>query len=440
MSGGAGSGPGSKLEPELAAGEGSAVYVKVMRAHNDDIHGICVTSGVGRSGPKIISGSKDTMVKKFSLTGRWEANLSKHPSSTDEGHSYKNWVTALDVFPDGSFVAGHRNSYFLSRDFEGRKVFFAEKISNLEIEAASDVGSAGVRRGGASGVRGSRGGSAFRGEFYKKRNETRVTGVKCIFDALKGYRVLVGIPEKFLELDCGTKKVISAYQFDKPEWVYGFASISPVLMVAIHGCALSLFQNREDRWDRVDTLVREDRKLESALSLKKSFDLSLEVGGGVGAAADALAGSDESHGGFKEVRARHKPAESSFERAQRPFISSVLSCLSPGHLALSFFGGLNQIVDVETKAVIHQGLEHKERVWQAVPFSEHGYATCADDKTIKIWDIREGMRSHRTFDGHPGRVSALAFLDENKFVSGTCPENPWVDADKGQLWFYDLRR
>jgi hypothetical protein len=462
MSGGAGSASASDFSSAGVAVESRAVgkYLQVSEVHNDDIHGICITSRRDREGSQqIISGSKDGTVKKFNAKGVWKANLSRHPDAmhTEARHSYKNWVTALDLFPDDSFVAGHRNSYFLSRSADALpETFFSQKISNLpEMKAPADSKvSASSRRGGAFGSPRGRGAgsgaSAFRGKFYKVRNEERITGVKCVFDALNGYRVLIGLPEKFLELDCATRRVIKKYQFSKSEWVYGFARITPVLMVAIHGCALSLFQDREDHWDLLGEVVSEDKKLEKAAVL-----LGKASGAGAGAGEGALCASvvedEKSLEGFMPVirgksrAARPYSAVSSAPgpktEKQRPYISSVLSCLNPSHLALSFFGGLNQILDVETKSVIHQGFEHSERVWQAVPLpgSDAHYATCADDKTIKIWDVRAGMASVMTYRGHPGRVSALAFLDENKLVAGTCADNPWTDPEKGQFWFYDLR-
>jgi WD40 repeat protein len=438
------------------SGAGSGPYSKVLKVHHDDIHGISVISGsVTGRGAQIISGSKDGAVKKFDARGKWKANLSRHPGSTDEAYSYTNWVTALDTFPDGSsFVAGHRNNYFLAQGIDAGARFFSEKISNLpemlEVSPPSRAGGAGLgHRGGFRGVER----SPFRGEFYKKRNETRVTGVKCLPNGGEDRRVLIGLPEQFIELDCTPGTVVKKYKFDQPEWVYGFAFISPILMVAIHGCGLSLFQDMEDIWDKKELLVREDKKLEEAGDFLKTSSAS-----GVGGAGAAVSSLDEpslrtssvSEKGedFIEVRARsskvlkkYPPSGHASELKQRPYISSVLSCLSSGHLALSFFGGLNQIFDVETKRPIHQGFEHRDRVWQAVPIpdSDSEYVTCADDKTIKLWDVRAGTHSMRTYEGHPGRVSALAFLDATRFVAGTCPENPWADPDKGQFWFYDLR-
>jgi hypothetical protein len=48
--------------------------------------------------------------------------------------------------------------------------------------------------------------------------------------------------------------------------------------------------------------------------------------------------------------------------------------------------------------------------------------------------------SRRSFSGHPGRVSALAFLDNTKFVAGTCVADPSKDPDQAQFYFYDLRK
>lgn len=102
---------------------------------------------------------------------------------------------------------------------------------------------------------------------------------------------------------------------------------------------------------------------------------------------------------------------------------------------------MNKVIDLTSSTVIHAGSEHSKRVWQAIPVpgSAYEYATCADDKTVKVWDIRSGASSCMTFDGHPGRVSAMAFLDERRFVAGTCASDPSKDPDKAQFWFYEMR-
>lgn len=368
------------------AERGRDCYKMVTGVHEDDIHGMVVVVGRDRQ-QKILSGSKDTTVKRFDSEGIFEALLTRNP----EGSSYSNWVTAIDAFPDGSFVAGHRNSYLLCRSLSGTQTYFSKKMSKPDESSAKP--SAGAGRGSDHGV-GKRG---ERGKFYKKRNETRITAVKTFFDpATSAYQAFIGLPEAFIQLDLVTGAPLRGYHFSKPEWVYGFQLISPVVLLAIHGCALSTF-NIERKPTLIKTIVEES-------------------GAGAGDRA-----------------------------AQRPFISSVLPM--PGDaeevvvdkVALSFFGGRNEVRDTETGAVIHVGHEHELRVWQAVPYSSHEYATCADDGLVKLWDIRDGESSVKTYSGHPGRVSALAFLRDKKLVAGTCAPNPFEDPDKAQFYFYDLR-
>ncbi len=360
-----------------ATRERPACYRVVSRVHDDDIHGIVVTPA-SKEGQKIISGSKDTTVKIFDLEGNFERVLSQNPA----GSSYQNWVTAIDIFPDGSFLAGHRNAYLLCRSFLRKETFMSQKMEPLLSEDREwpPVGGAG------SG-----------GKAYKKRNEKRVMAVKTAFEKdSSAYLAFVGFAEIFCKIDCGSGEIVKQYQFSAREWVYGFQALSPTVFLAIHGCRLSLFSEEEESFRLQETLVDEDFKARKKRGIQQS-----------------------------------------------PFISSVLSMPSSGEsgeqVALSFFGGVNQVLDVKSGKAIHSAQEHSERVWQAVPFSPFEYATCADDAWIKLWDIRSGTSSVKTYGGHPGRVSALAFLSDKQFVAGTCAPDPFADPHKGEFYFYDCR-
>jgi len=430
-SAGAGSSAGSELAP----------YRRISQVHRDDIHGLVVTNN-GRGDKKILSGSKDTQVKKFDLEGTFESVLAQHPASRDGAFSYENWVTALDAFPEGSFLAGHRNSFLLSKNTEGRdRPYFGKKILGREPDS-SESASAGMRTG----------------KFYKQRNETRITAVKCMKAREGFYPALIGVPEQFMKIDCTTGEILKTYRFDQPEWVYGFAPISPFLTAVIHGCALSVFKEEADRWDKVQSLVKEQVREKGFYPATggASAGPALARAEAKGKADDADELSWRMAGASLSVHSRRRtPMQKSFgaERPviQRPYISSVLVFDASGEsaaagsiskLALSFFGGMNQVLDLETASVIHCGSEHSERVWQAVPLpgNDSLYITCADDRSIKLWDVRAGDASQKTYSGHPGRVSALAFLDNTKFVAGTCAADPSKDLEKGQFYFYDLRR
>jgi len=345
----------------------SALISKKTNVHLDDIHGIQIYKD------QIISGSKDTTVRLFSREGEFQRFVSKHPSFKEDSFSYYHWVTALDIFPDGSAVIGHRNSFLRCIDARFGVSYFGAKLS-YDLEAIES--------------------DSLFCRYYKTRNKERIMSIKCLRGfADSEYTALIGFPEVFLQVNFDTKSIVRKYVFRDPEWVYGFAQLDAEIVAVIHGCSLSVFRMTKNGWERVDSLVE---------------------------------------------MSREKP-----QPEQRPFISSV-SPMSvheyKARLVLSFFGGATKILDCETKTSIFEAAEHTQRVWQAVPFSEHEYASCADDGLIKIWDVRQKPCSIRTLGGHPGRVSAMAFFDKSSLVAGSCSEKPREDPDKAQFFFYDLRR
>ena len=230
--------------------------------------------------------------------------------------------------------------------------------------------------------------------FYKQRNERRITAVKCLKNLDFAYSALVGFPEQFYHFDFDKKKVVGFYKFDSNDWVYGFCNVSSNRVATIHGCCLSMFSFYTDmgssQWELISPLV--------------------------------------------------KPARERY--TQKPFISSVFA-MDRGEekkiLVLSFFGGKTRVLDIEAGKFLHETEEHSGRVWQSLPLSESEYISCADDSTVKIWDMRCGQSSIKTYSGHPGRVSAIGRLDEYRFIAGTCPENPHESSTKAEFYIYDIR-
>ena len=387
----------------------------ITRVHNDDIHGIVPTNG------KIISGSKDSNVKIFDNDGRFEFFIPPAPALPDqEFRVNENWVTALDSFRDGSFICGYRNGCVFCSSLDGNTTYFSRALYNPSTQLS------------------------YR---YKQRNQNRITGAKCLPKNFGEYTVLVGIPEMFFHIDCSSGRILSTFRFGQAEWVYDFAAIGNNRVATIHGCGLSIMQSNAQKWQRVATLVDPnsasydytDQDVDDAISIGMQA-LSVKDKDTSAAKAQTLSPPPST---FKESIPQKKPFAPT-SRHQRPFISSV-NCFGTNQpttlLALSFFGGVNQALDIESGKIVHHCHEHRDRVWRAVPFTNFEYVTCADDRTIKIWDIRQPI-SVCTYGNHPGRVSSLAFLDcaNKKFVAGTCPDNPQFDPNKGQFYFYDLRR
>lgn len=231
----------------------------------------------------------------------------------------------------------------------------------------------------------------------KARNEHRITAIKCLqpMPHFK-YSALIGMPQQFQHYDFSTNKIVGSFVLDNPEWVYGFCQINTDTVVAIHSCTASIFKFEIDSsvstWSLQDTIAPERRARAAAPQ-------------------------------------------------QKPFISSVLPIdLNRNLLALAIFGGQTKVLDIESKKSVHTTQEHTGRVWQSVPFSAVEYISCADDASIKVWDIRAGEKSMLTYADHPGRVSSVAMIRDSVFVAGTCADQSFTDKNKGQFYFYDMRK
>lgn len=328
------------------------------------------------------------------------ALASQGPLVSKVANVHDDDIHAISKLPNGTFISGSKDTSVKQFHPDGRciKVLseptwrYARWITGLDV--FSDGSWVSGQRNGYLKCADLKGrtyvGLKIKGparEVGKERNDDRICSVKC-----QGlYDVLVGQNAGFIQYDCTTKQAKRAYRHDSDDWFYGFCSIDAERLIGIHSTSLSIFRPEADNaFILADPLIRQD--------------------------------------------------EEQPRRAQKPFISSIQPMKEDvvEKVALSFFGGEVQVLDVETKTTVFKGFEHKKRVWQAIPYTAYNFLSCADDGLIKIWDTREAESIH-TIGGHPGRVSALCFLDETVFVAGSCGDRPAEDKDKAQFFFYDLR-
>ncbi|MCF7806850.1 MAG: hypothetical protein K9M07_05520 [Simkaniaceae bacterium] len=332
-------------------------YLVLENIHNDDIHGMCRHEGT------IFTGSKDTTLRLFDLDTSERRILSQAPGTTH--HYYTRWITALDVFDDGSLIAGSRNGFLqcLSKSRE----FFKGFLEN-PIEASDATSQA----------------------HYKPRNMNRITGI-CALDTkgMTEFCVLIGTPKVFYKFDVDKSSIISMHTLTSPDWIYGFQPLTPEKVAIIHAATFSIFQEIDGEWTKTGEPISEGSKIDGK---------------------------------------------------QRPFISHIQAMDHPVHsVALALFGGEIKVVDIEAEAETFSAKGHTGRVWQTLPMSETILLSSADDRTVKLWDMRASEKCAHTFSGHPGRVSAMTKIDEFRFVAGTCPDNPFESETKAEMYFYDLR-
>ncbi|MCE5294004.1 MAG: hypothetical protein LLF94_05265, partial [Chlamydiales bacterium] len=125
---------------------------------------------------------------------------------------------------------------------------------------------------------------------------------------------------------------------------------------------------------------------------------------------------------------------------QRAHISAITRLENaPNTMPCALFDGSVRVVDIESRQVTRTYQEHKGRVWSVVEVTPSVLATGADDKCIKLWDLRL-KKSVLTLSKNPGRVSALLKLDDTQLISGSCPDDVHKSKEKATLTFWDIKK
>lgn len=144
--------------------------------------------------------------------------------------------------------------------------------------------------------------------------------------------------------------------------------------------------------------------------------------------------------GFQPVKSSLIQEETGeHRRLQRPHISAITRLEgNSNHLASALFDGSVKVIDIPTKNLVRKYREHEDRVWSVINLTPESFASSADDRTIKIWDIRQ-ERSVKTIIGGSGRVSSLLKISANEFISGSCPDDLRRTTERANISFWDIR-
>ena len=224
--------------------------------------------------------------------------------------------------------------------------------------------------------------------FCKDRNKERIT---CIspntFDDQDCF--FTGTPRYIQLWDSNTKKMLEYWETDKNDWVYCIEPLSRDTMIRVIGSRLELWSNIYDKSPNIAPLINEKKE-------------------------------------YNQMR-------------QRSFISAIVRLDSNRDLMpCALFDGSVRIVNIVSQTVLRVYKEHEKRVWSVIELQPNIVASSADDKTIKLWDLR-APSSILTIGGNPGRVSSLLKIDDNQFISGSCPDNVYESKEKASICFWDIR-
>lgn len=222
-------------------------------------------------------------------------------------------------------------------------------------------------------------------EGCKERNQNRIS---CI-TPIEERGVFIGTSGHFTHYDLEKGELLSQCMTSERDWVYCIHPFSRDRVLAVTGTELEMWECEHTRWRKMTVIQSQREQVQKA--------------------------------------------------AHRPFISAVTQLSSnPHHFGIAVFDGSIRVRDVAERQEIIRYQEHIGRTWAVANISLAVIASCADDATVKFWDLRR-PRSIFTLAEFPGRVSCLLSLGEQKLITASCPNNPRTSLTKAELAFWDLR-
>ena len=227
----------------------------------------------------------------------------------------------------------------------------------------------------------------------KDRNKSRINCMVPVLNEEPGRYLYAGSPRFLHQWDTQTQQLISSDQASANDWVYCIEVLENQDLLVVIGSDLEHWNMNSAERER-SPLIRE------------------------------------------EVFDRRRGQKS----RQRPHISAITRLESNrALLASALFDGSVKVVDIERRSLVKKYEEHVGRVWSVINMTDTTFATSADDRTIKIWDVRQ-QNSVSTILAGSGRVSSLLKISPEVFISGSCPDNPHASREKGSISFWDIRK
>ena len=369
----------------------------VSNAHSDDIHGLLRMHG----GSRFLSGSKDGNIFMWDMEGNQVDTLQRQSR-----RDYTKWLTAM--CPYDSYR--HQNAFA-----------YATRDGQLQVMDASTGETILRRRNLVSHPPSSTSGHLK----CKARNSNRITCLKM--DTFNN-RLFVGSPTGFTVLDGITGATLESQQTSQNDWVYcieplgrDFSSILVVTGTNLHIWSKASNDSDDDeqhngKWTSPSSISVNPSPWVRKAHLVRETDSP--------AAALMQAIRTKCHSGSH----RHQSA-SQWTPRHRPFISAVTKLWGYSNLyGLAVFDGTIRAIDVESGRAVRCWQEHIGRTWAVENIGHNLFATCADDASMKLWDVRCARSAH-TIRNQIGRVSVLMQTSQLQWVSGACSDDVGSNAD-----------
>lgn len=311
-------------------------------------------------------------------------------------------IIILKRLADGTFISGSKDNCVYKWDENGKLVRIIDEIEphyQLEtdwITAAAVINNSHFITGKRNGVI-----SLWRSEGRHVKNisvnfQTKPTQhishehnqrrVNCLAAGLDPTNptFFVGFPTEFEEYSLIEGKAVAATQVHRNDWTYCIHPYTPDTLFSVTAASVHAWKKSNDKWNYTATLLKE-----------------------------------------KKVKGE-----------QRAFITSLKE-LSNSLMISDMKGSIKQL-DIQQGKIVKEWNEHTKIVWTTEPLSTTAFASCGEDKMIKIWDVRQ-PKSVKTIADAGTIVNSLLKLKENLLIAGTslpdgAPKNTGAD-----IRFYDYR-